>query len=259
MNRQFRFIPLSLRNQANDPAGGGGDGTPSAPVTIEAILAALGPVLDAKFNSFRTTIGNDTNAAITKRVKGVDELAAKVEELAGAQPPKKGAAGEPSDPENERIKLLTKTVEDLKSQVERANSERVAAEQKARHTAALSAIESGVSDLRPELRDAAVAYLMRGDALTFDEAGNPLLAVERKDPIGMVEKTPLPIADALAVWKKSDAAKAFLPPPPPPKAPANPGNRGPFTGLGPVNAKDLSGPEKLRAVAAQLGALDQLP
>jgi hypothetical protein len=222
MNRRFSFIPLSLRNQAGDPAGGGGgsgEGAPPAPLTIEAILAAIGPVIESKLGALRTSLNNDTNAAISKRLKGVEDLERKVTELA-SKPEGEAPGGkskvEAADPQ---IEALRRELADVKERHAQSEKLRAATEQKAREESTAAKLTQGLTDIRPELQAAAKALLV-SQGITYGEDGTALLTVTRKDSLGIPETVQLPIPDALNVWKKSDEAKVFLPAPAPAKTPA---------------------------------------
>lgn len=219
MNRQFRFIPLSLRNQAGDPAGGGGgEGAPPAPLTLESIVAALGPMLEARDTRLATALNNNLNAAISKRLKPVEDLERKVTELA-SKPEPEAPGTKPKTEADPQIEALRRELADVKERHAQSEKLRAATEQKAREESSAAKLTQGLADIRPELQAAAKALLV-SQGITYGEDGTALLTVTRKDSLGIPETVQLPIPDALKVWKTSDEAKVFLPAPAPAKTPA---------------------------------------
>lgn len=184
-------------------------------------------------------LGNTINAAVTSQLKRVEPKHAEAVQAAvdaalakqreeqeqqreeqqgknGNAPNDKNQNGQPHrDPEAEKRALaLEKQVLALQKALEDGNTQRAAAEKRAREQGAQSRLSSALSKVKPEVKDLLAKAWQADGKVTFDADGNPMLRV-RKSPVkGLPEEDmELPLEEGVAHWLSTKEAEAYLPPP----------------------------------------------
>lgn len=125
------------------------------------------------------------------------------------EPAPEGEGGKKPDPE---VSALKQKLQELEKANKDERTKREAAEERARLDSGKSALKSALSSqVRPEMVDVVTDLLFDArKRVTFDENGRPLFSIKTG---ALDEDTPMPLADGLGHWLKSDEAKHFLPAP----------------------------------------------
>jgi hypothetical protein len=187
----------------------GGDKPAEAPkyVTHEDVAAMVTGAVKRQMKSF----SDDFSQFKTSFPDLISEaLKAKAPEAAPA-----GDGKSKADPEVAALKQKLIEFEKLNKE---ERTKREAAEERARLDSGKSALKNALlSQVRPEMVDVVTDLLFDArKRVTFDENGRPLFSVRQAPMPGMSEEdTPMPLADGLSHWLKSDEAKHFLPAPTP--------------------------------------------
>jgi hypothetical protein len=212
----FLNRPFPLFDKASDDSSGSGGGDPPKVLTEEDV----GRIVNAAVTSqLKRAIG----PAIAEGMKSVD-WAATVKPLFesfvadlpeddhsdGA--PDNGAPSKP-DP---KIAALEAKISDLTTKLTEDAAKLEKAQREARDKDAMAALKSALaSHVKPEALDMAAQLLFTAQKrVTVDEQGNPLFMVRKAVYAGGAEEeVPMPLADGVQHWIKSNDGKFFAPPP----------------------------------------------
>lgn len=204
-----------LRSPDPDPTGGGGGGDP-APAFSEDQIKAIGQVVNQAITSHKS---RKPEKSLADELKGVDwkttlapifETWATENKLTG-QPP--GDQPTKPDPKLAALEAKLQALE-IKG---REDAEKIArAQAEARDKDAFAALRGALGPhVRQDALEIAASHLFTAQKrVTFDENGNPLFTARRASYAGGSEEdVPMPLADGVQHWLKSNEAKFFLPSP----------------------------------------------
>lgn len=196
------------------------------PAFNEAQLAALteligkttAPIINAAVTSHMKRQPNPADEfkkLLTK--ESLSPLLTELMEASGVKPAgtETGGGSQPAKPDP-KIAALEAQLSDMKTAMARAAEETKAAQESARNEKALAALKSELAPhVRPEGLDMAADLLFKArKRVTFDEQGTPLMSVKRAPYAGAAEEdVPMPLADGVQHWLKSEEAKIFIPAP----------------------------------------------
>lgn len=223
---------IALFDKAKEGEGGTG-GDAGAAAFNEAQQAELGKIVNAAVTSqLKRGLGPAIGEALktvnwAETLKLDEAISGRLDQLLKEEekPTEQQQVATKPDP---KVSALEAKVQELTKTLQQQADEVKSAKEAARNEKALSDLKGILgSHVRPEALDIAASHLFLAQKrVTFDEQGNPLFTVKRAPYAGAAEEdTPMPLADGVAHWLKTDEGKFFLPAPSagtPPRGPLGP-------------------------------------